>query len=170
LPDFYLGCCHVVYSDLFLVGFARPIIGNIPTISEMQAAYVCGLLGGRFPRPERIAERNARDQLENASRFSQLDLEAVYPVEMFSYCDKLARRMNVYPRLQDAASLLSWWRMQLAPATTMHYRLHDPRIRTFCERAPVYMPAVLVVLLLMLKPLDWAYRAVAWVRHNRVAL
>ena len=34
LDEFYLGCCHSDRSDLFLVGFARPIIGNIPTISE----------------------------------------------------------------------------------------------------------------------------------------
>ena len=32
--DFFLGCQHVDYSNIFLVGFARPIIGNIPSISE----------------------------------------------------------------------------------------------------------------------------------------
>jgi len=31
--DFYLGCVHVEYDDLFLIGFARPIIGSIPPIS-----------------------------------------------------------------------------------------------------------------------------------------
>ena len=37
IRDFHLGCLHVRHDDLFLVGFARPIIGNVPTISEMQA-------------------------------------------------------------------------------------------------------------------------------------
>jgi hypothetical protein len=169
LTDFYLGLCHARYSDLFLVGFARPIIGNIPTISEMQAAYVCGLIGGRFPRPERIAERNALDQQKNAARFAKLDLEAVYPVEMFSYCDHLARAMNTYPSVRSVGSVRAWWRIQLVPATTMHYHYHDPQIRRFCDRAPVYMPILLVLFLLLIKPLDWAYRVIQWLRRGPAA-
>lgn len=168
LTDFYLGCCHVKYNDLFLVGFARPIIGNIPTISEMQAAYICGLLSGRIPRPARVAELNAIDQQANAERFSKLDPQAVHPVEMFTYCDRLAAEMNVYPSLRNAGSLRSWWRMQLTPATTMHYWHHDLQIRRFFERAPVYMPTLLILLLLLLKPLDWTYRILHRLRRTRV--
>ena len=166
LTDFYLGCCHVTFPDLFLVGFARPIIGNIPSISEMQAEYVCGLIEGRFSRPERIAELNAADQQHNLARFSKLDLEAVYPVEMFSYCDILSRRMNTYPSLRRIGSVRTWWRMQISPATTMHYQYSDPQARRFYERAPVYMPILLVLFLLMLKPIDWAYRALRWLRRG----
>jgi dimethylaniline monooxygenase (N-oxide forming) len=166
LPDFYLGCCHVRHPDLFLVGFARPIIGNIPTISEMQAAYVCGLMSGRFARPTNIGELSACGQQQNAERFAKLDLEAVYPVEMFVYCDRLARAMNAYPSWRSAPSLGRWWRMQLSPATTAHYYYHDPQTRRFFERAPVYMPRLLILLLLLLKPLDWAYRALHWLRQK----
>jgi dimethylaniline monooxygenase (N-oxide forming) len=167
LPDFYLGCCHVKHKDLFLVGFARPIIGNIPTISEMQATYVCGLIRGRFPRPHPIAELNTIDQEHNAVRFAKLNLQAVYPVEMFSYCDLLARNMNMYPGLWAVRSLRSWCRMQLTPVTTMHYLYRDSQIRRFFERSPVYMPKLLVLLLLLLKPFDWAYRSVRWLRRSR---
>ena len=169
LPDFHLGCCHVSFPDLFLVGFARPIIGNIPTISEIQAAYVCGLIGGRFPRTERIAELTAIDQQQKAARFAKLDLEAVYPVEMFSYCDVLARNMNSFPSWRNVGSLRAWWSMQLAPATTAHYLYHDQQIRRFFARAPVYMPTLLVVFLLLLKPFDWTFRAVWWLRHRTAA-
>ncbi len=164
LSDFYLGCCHATLPNLYLVGFARPIIGNIPTISEMQAAYVCGLVGGRYTRPERITDLNAANQREHESRFSKLDLEAVYPVEMFSYCDQLSRQMNTYPSLRGVGSLRAWWRMQLSPATTMHYHYRDPQIRGLFERAPVYMPTLLVLFLLLLKPLDWTYRSIQWLR------
>jgi dimethylaniline monooxygenase (N-oxide forming) len=169
LPDFYLGCCHAVYSDLFLIGFARPIIGNIPTISEMQAAYVCGLIGCKYVRPAAIAELTARDQQKISQRFSKLDLSAVYPVEMFSYCDRLARHMHTYPSLKRAGSLRAWCRIQLSPATTMHYQYHDPQIRRFCERAPVYMPGLFILFLLLLKPLDGAYRAMRWLLRKPAA-
>ena len=169
LPDFYLGCCHARYSDLFLIGFARPIIGNIPTISEMQAAYVCGLIGGKYLRPASIVELTAWDQQKKARRFSKLNLEAVYPVEMFSYCDRLARHMHTYPSLKRAGSLQAWWRMQLTPATTMHYQYHDPQIRRFCESAPIFMPSPLVLFLLLLKPLDVAYRAARWLSRMPAA-
>lgn len=164
LPDFYLGCSHKSYTDLFLVGFARPIIGNIPTISEMQAAYVCGLIAGRFPRNERIAELNDADWRQKAARFPKLDLEAVYPVEMFSYCDELARLMNTYPTWRRVGSLRKWWQMQLSPATTAHYLFHDSKIRHFFARAPVYMPVLLICFLLLLKPFDWIFRAIKWLR------
>jgi hypothetical protein len=88
---------------------------------------------------------------------------------MFSYCDELARKMDVYPGLRSAGSLRTWWRMQLTPATTMHYLLHDPQIRKFCQRAPIYMPTLFVLLLLLLKPLDWVYRALAPLRRRPAA-
>lgn len=166
LTDFYLGCCHVTHPDLFLTGFARPIIGNIPSISEMQAEYVCGLIGGRYARPERIAELNEADQRHHRARFSKLDLEAVYPVEMFSYCDALSRKIGTYPSLRRIGSVRSWWRMLISPATTMHYHFQDPQVRCFYERAPVYMPILLILFLLMLKPIDWAYRAVRRLRRG----
>ncbi len=160
LSDFYLGCCHQSYPDLFLVGFARPIIGNIPTISEMQSQFVCGLITGRFTRPGRIVELNSANQAENAQRFAKLNREAIYPVEMFPYCDALARLMNSYPSLPQIRSFRTWFRMQLSPATTMHYAFRNPETRGFFEDAPIYMPTRLVLLLLMLKPIDATYRIV----------
>ncbi len=158
LNDFYLGCCHQSYPNIFLIGFARPIIGNIPTISEMQAQWVCGLIAGHFPRPNRIAERNAANQQENSRRHAKLNREAIYPVEMFPYCDELARLMLSYPSYPQLRSIRTWLRMQLSPATTMHYAFRSPETRDFFEKAPIYMPARLILLLLMLKPMDAMYR------------
>ncbi len=158
LADFYLGCCHVKYPDLYLVGFARPIIGNIPTISEMQARYVCGLIAGEFRRPLKIEELHRVDLANRRARYKNLNLDAIYPVEMFPYCDQLARLMKAYPSLLSVGSLVSWCRMQLEPATTMHYVYRDRQVRERCKSAPIYMPTSLVLLLLALKPLDLAYR------------
>ena len=156
--DFYLGCCHVVYDDLHAVGFARPIIGNIPTISEVQTRFVCGLISGEYIRPPDIKELHQADLACQGARYKKLDLNAMYPVEMFPYCDQLAKLMNSYPSLFAVGSLVTWCRMQLAPATTMHYFDRHRQLNDVGKSAPIYMPLKLVAFLLALKPLDWSYR------------
>ncbi|MEW4563119.1 FAD/NAD(P)-binding protein [Bremerella sp. JC770] len=160
LADFYLGCVHANCADLFLVGFARPVIGNIPSISEMQANYVAALISENVPRPADIAQQHALAQQANYARYPRLDLEIIYPVEMFPYCDYLAQQMKIYPTVRSAGSLREWWRIQLQPATTAHYYYQDPPTQRFFGSAPVYMPMVFVLLLLFLKPLDWGFRIV----------
>ncbi|MDZ4848650.1 MAG: hypothetical protein SGI77_05100 [Pirellulaceae bacterium] len=158
LGDFYLGCQSLRWPKLFMIGFARPIIGNIPSMSEMQANYVAGLISGRFATETKAKQAHQRDRTFLAQRFSKLNLNAIYPAEMFPYCDLLARRMGVFPSLARIGSLADWIRMQLAPATTIHYFWHDPKARAAIERLPIYMPRLLIVLLLLLKPIDWTYR------------
>ena len=51
LRDFYRGCVHVHLPNLFLIGFTRPIIGNIPSISEVQARFAAGVLSGSTDCP-----------------------------------------------------------------------------------------------------------------------
>jgi len=160
LADFYLGCVHAKCPDLFLVGFARPVIGNIPSISEMQANYVAALISGSVPRPADIAQQHTLAQQANYARYPRLDLEIIYPVEMFPYCDYLAQQMKIFPTVRSAGSLREWWRIQLQPATTAHYYYQDPPTHRFFGSAPVYMPTVFVLLLLLLKPLDWGFRIV----------
>lgn len=160
LADFYLGCVHAAYPDIFLVGFARPVIGNIPSISEMQANYIAALISGAAARPPDIAQQHKLAQEANYARYPRLDLEIIYPVEMFPYCDYLARQMKIYPTVKTAGSLREWWRIQLQPATTAHYYYQDQPTHRFFGGAPVYMPSVFVLLLLMLKPLDWGFRIV----------
>lgn len=164
--DFYLGCVHVKHSNLFLIGFARPVIGNIPTISEMQARYVCGLIAGKWNRPDSIETRHRNEQSELTRRFRSVDRRTVYPVEMFPYCDELAKQMNVYPSVRSVGSLGQWCRVQLTPATTLHYAMEDEVNGSAGQRthhrlwdpSPIYLPPLLTILLLCLKPVDAAYR------------
>ena len=158
LADFYLGCTHASDPDLFLVGFARPIIGNIPTISEMQSRYVCGSIAGKYPRPPNIKSLHQNDLANRKVRYKHLNMDAIYPVEMFPYCDQLAKLMKVYPSLLSVGSIGSWCKFQIAPASTMHYFEREQPLPEPCRSAPVYMPKSLVLLLLAIKPLDWVYR------------
>lgn len=158
LADFYLGCCHVSFPDLHLVGFARPIIGNIPSISEMQARYVISIVSGNVARPSRIAQLHQADVRKRKDRYKNLNMNAMYPVEMFPYCDQLARLMKAIPSLFSTVSLRSWCRTQLAPASTLHYTDGNHQLSEHADSAEVYMPTALVCFLLALKPLDWIYR------------
>ena len=156
--DFYMGCVHIKYSNLFLIGFARPIIGNIPTISELQARYACGLISGQVNRESEIVKLHQINAEQNRTQFANLNLDAIYPVEMFPYSDQLARLMGAYPSVRSIGSVLKWCREQLTPATTLHYFAHDTEARKCFTKSQVYMPLLLIWLLLMLKPADWVYR------------
>jgi dimethylaniline monooxygenase (N-oxide forming) len=156
IRDFYLGCMHSTFPDLFVVGFARPIIGNIPSISEMQARWVAGLLADKFARPSDLPSRNQADIKLHQKRFSKLNLDAIYPVEMFPYCDQLARLMS-HGADQSTTQKPRQWRDQFTPASTLQYDFFKANPDEL-ERSPVYMPVSLILFLYALKPLDWLYR------------
>lgn len=161
--DFYLGCIHHRLPHAYLIGFARPIIGNIPSISEMQARLVCGQISGKFPRPADIQVLHERDQAQRRQRFKSLCLDGMYPVEMFPYCDQLARMMGIYPTISRIGSWWSWLRMQLEPASTLHYfaqSANNDSKEDAAKRAPIYMPSTLILLLIALLPLSWLMRLV----------
>ncbi|MFK7850363.1 MAG: NAD(P)-binding domain-containing protein [Akkermansiaceae bacterium] len=161
LQDFYEGCAHVSHDDLFLVGFTRPIIGNIPTISEMQAKYVTGLIAGEFDRPEDIEQRHAAEQKEHAATFKNLNTKTIRPVEMFPYCDRLARMMDCYPTRRKIGSTKAWIKTLLAPASTMHYvdSDHDPKAVSADKiHSPIIITSLLVLIKALQKPLLWIMR------------
>lgn len=155
MEDFYLGCVSLKFPNLFLVGFARPIIGNIPSISEVQATYIARLLSKRVRLSADVGREHMEDRQKLQSRFSRLNLYAIYPVEMFPYCDELAKRMGCKPTITSIRSLEAWIRCQLAPATTLQYFGDNPRSQEAVRGLPIYMPPLLILLLLMLKPIDW---------------
>ena len=142
LGDFYLGCIHTEFDHLFAVGFARPVIGNIPSISEMQANLVCRILAGKVPRPDDIKRKAVADWNQKRKRFTTLAqrLTWVYPVEMFDYCDRLASEMRMMPTLRRCGSLSLWVKTRLAAASTWAYFVDQPPIRTRLRDAPVHLP------------------------------
>jgi hypothetical protein len=159
VSDFHLGCLHVHQDNLFLVGFTRPIIGNIPTISEMQAKLVIGMIAGRWKRPFGTENLHARARNKQLREFPSLNTETIYPVEMFPYCDILARLMDAYPSLRKVGSLSRWLKIQLSPASTMHYVDDDYDAQSIDAHA-IHSPPVITMLLTLIKLIDWPYRLV----------
>lgn len=161
VADFHEGCVHVTFDDLFLIGFARPIIGNIPTISEVQAKYVTGVISGKYPRPLDIKTLHASGQERIKRDFPNLNAESIFPVEMFPYCDRLAREMGSDPTLQNVGSIKGWIKAILAPASTTHYvdRDHDSdALSAETVHSPILVIFLLVVIKTIERPLSWLCR------------
>jgi hypothetical protein len=154
--DFYLGCVHVEQHNLFLVGFARPILGNIPSINEIQAQYVTALLAGQCPRPPDIREAHRRERERLERTYPQLNTEGVVPVEMFPYCDRLAKKLGTYPSLRRLGLSRRWLKTWLSPASTLHY-LDENHDAHFVARQPIHSPWILIVLLWLIKLVDIPY-------------
>ena len=157
--DFYLGCQHVEYDNLFLIGFARPIIGNIPSISEMQARYVVGLINGDYQRPKNIASSYERERKDLKTRYPKLNVDLMYPVDMVPYCDKLAKKMGILPRLSKLRSVRRWIKILLSPFSTTHY-LSDDFDPDYIDRQRVYSPLIITSILLIIKFFDIPYKMV----------
>ncbi len=158
LSDFYLGCCHSKLEGIFAVGYARPIIGNIPSISEMQARYVCSLIGGQHPRPRDLQRIHEQDRAALCRRYRNIDVDKVLPVEMFPYCDQLAKEMGLAIGPSVVHSFSGWWKCLVSPATTMHYFWRERATKSFVVKERRYMPWLLVLLILLVKPFDWIFK------------
>lgn len=154
--DFHLGVLHVEHDDLFLVGYTRPIIGNIPTISEMQARLVTGIIAGKVERPPNITALHAAGRKRVESDFPQLNTETIYPVEMIPYCDCLARIMGTFPSFRKVGSLRRWMKIQLSPASTTHY-LDEDFSPQETGNETVHSPWIITALLVVISILTLPY-------------
>ena len=160
IRDFHEGCLHVEHDDLFLIGFARPIIGNIPTIAEIQAKYVTRIISGDCPRPVAIKALHSTALQRIERDYGKLNTAATHPVEMFPYCDRLSHQMGIYPTLKKVGSLPRWIRIFLSPASTDQYLDEDfDALRT--ESRKIHSPPLINALLILIKifelPLRWKF-------------
>jgi hypothetical protein len=143
--------------NLFLIGFARPIIGNIPSISEMQARYTVGLLSGKYALPTGWKEKQNDAWKLLCEEYGTINTENVYPVEHFMYCDILAREMGMMPTLASVRSLRTWLKILLAPISTLHYT-DEYFDQQAIDRQKIYMPGILLAFLSLMRLLGLPLR------------
>ncbi len=161
LKDFYHGCVYISNNNLFLIGFARPIIGNIPSISEMQARYAVGMLSGKHKLPEDVREQQHIAWKELSEEYSSIDVDNVYPVEQFPYCDVLAKEMGMMPTLKNT-DFRTWVKLNLVPASTLHYinnDIDDYFDKQALSKERIYTPPVLIFILLIIRIAEMCWQA-----------
>lgn len=165
LKDFYLGCVHTSMHNLFLIGFARPIIGNIPSISEMQARYAVGVLSGKYTIPRTLKEKQNTAWNLLCADYRTINTENVYPVEQYPYCDILAQEMGMMPTLANVKSLKAWLKIMLAPASTTHYT-DDYFDRRAIEKQQIHTPLILLALLTLLRLFEYPFRLIGRIKQK----
>jgi cation diffusion facilitator CzcD-associated flavoprotein CzcO len=166
LKNFYLGCVHTDMPNLFLIGFARPIIGNIPSICEMQALYTVGVLSGKYMLPTEMKEKQIEAWKLLCAEYRTINTENVYPVEQFTYCDILAREMGIMPTLGTVRSLRTWLKIMLTPISTLHY-MDQYFDQQAIDRQKVYTPGILIAFLTFMRILGFPIRLIKSVRNAK---
>ncbi len=111
------------------IGFARPAIGSIPVISELQARWVARVLSGRCTLPAPQEMRAAIDHDDDVTkRTFPKDFEQLpYLVAHARYLDWVAREIGCMPDVRELRRTPGLLRaFYSAPFTAMQYRLVGP--------------------------------------------
>jgi cation diffusion facilitator CzcD-associated flavoprotein CzcO len=125
------------------VGFARPAIGSIPVISELQARWVARVFSGscRLPGPDEMSRSIAAAEAATRARFPKDFDQLPYLVPYAEYLDSLAREIGCMPEvrdLRDPAGLLRAF--YSAPFTALQYRLVGPGALPDAKRRMLELP------------------------------
>ena len=167
LKDFYHGVVHTDMPNLFLIGFARPIIGNIPSISEMQARYAVGLLSGKYKLPTGLKEKQNEAWKLLCAEYRTINTENVYPVEQIPYSDMLAREMDIMPTFANVKSLRTWLKIMLTPFSATHY-VDQYFDQQSIDQQQIYTPVILLTFLTLMRLLGFPLRLIKRVRNTKI--
>lgn len=104
LRNFYKNCfAPDGNGTLGFIGFARPAIGAIPPIAEMQARWFASLLSGktRLPATEIMIKEIEEDAAWHKKNFFKVSDRVTGLVEYTRYMDELAEKIGCRPRWKD---------------------------------------------------------------------
>ena len=130
VADFVYAAVHKSDPTVFLGGFARPVIGNIPTIAELQARWICDIITGKCERPTLVDWE--RDRASQKRKYPMINTDAVYPTDMYPYCETIGRRLRTKESYRS-------WKTLLTPYSTLRY-FPTPENEKLIEKSPIFMP------------------------------
>ena len=111
------------------IGFARPAIGSIPVISELQARWVARVLSGQcaLPAPQQMHAAIAADDAATERTFPKDFEQLPYLVAHARYLDGVAREIGCMPEVRELRRTPGLLRaFYSAPFTAVQYRLVGP--------------------------------------------
>ena len=134
LRDRYKFVFDVEDPSIAFIGYVRPVVGAIPSITEMQSRWVSKVFAKTIPfkslENRRADVKQDLEFWENYFKESSQRLEGL--VEGFIYIDQIAHLAGVFP---DYKALLfrnpkGWFTAVFAPYNGATYRLNEPEHET----------------------------------------
>jgi len=114
---------------LALIGFARPVVGSIPGIVEMQSLYAGKVFSQKVRLPSRQEMLNTieKDKLRQHDTYAQTSERITGLVNFFLYNDELARLAGVYPNYGKLflKSPRKWWKAVAVPYNNCQFLLNE---------------------------------------------
>ena len=164
----YKHCIHPDYpSDIYFIGFARPALGAVPPLIELQARWCALLASNRLrlpPKSQMIKEidhycKYLRRQFPS-TRIDRLTSLTDYLI----YSDDLARSIGCRPNFRQIlfTDPYLWLKLMCGPLLNAHYRLTGPhaqpeRARSIILKAKwVKQPNILYSIMLFIYLLFWS--------------
>ena len=166
--------------SMAFVGFVRPIVGSIPTTSEIQARLVAKVFSGSIQLPSSEERRHVIQQDDQLwSHFFQHnkhDYDKPSPiVEGYLYVESLAKLACVIP---DYWALLKsspkdWYVATFAPYNGCLYRLNSPTYRSTAlatlnshRRGTTNPLHLILILFLRFSLIDWCLQKLATLKYH----
>ena len=132
---------HVFYVDdptLAFCGFARPTLGSLPMVSEMQARLIANVFSDKINLPMDMKAISDKDREKSNIDFKDTSLRLNYLVNTYYYNDELADLMGIKPNMGKLLFTNPYWCFHLLinPWTHFHYTLFDKneRYRSIAEK------------------------------------
>jgi len=128
--NLYKNCFDLNFgSTLCFVGFARPAIGSVPPISELQARWFARILNkeNTLPDIQTMKKEIEEDKERHKKTFRIVSDRLPNLVDFTSYMDQLAKYIDCKPQLKNLLknpNLL--FKMYYAPFAGYQYRLQGP--------------------------------------------
>ena len=125
---------HPDDTSLAFIGFVRPVRGSIPSGAEMQAWLYSKVLSGKFilPSNKEMKEIIYKEIRERKSHFGDANNRIRTLVQVYEYCDDIARMIGVYPnyfKLFFQVGPMNFWKIIRAPFHMSQYRLQTKQER-----------------------------------------
>lgn len=118
----------VADTTLAYVGFARPYVGSIPFLSEIQARVVASKFAHKLVLPEEktLREISKEDRLKQLKMFPRDAKTNWSIVNLFDYTDELGKLIDAKPKKTLVlTNPILWWKIMRQVHTPFALRIND---------------------------------------------
>lgn len=116
--------------SLAFIGFARPVVGSIPALAELQSIYVAKIFSNKLQLPDKNTRETIiqKDKLQQDKTYSKTSKRIKGLVNFFVYSDEIAGLAGIRPHYIKLLlkSPKKWLAAILAPYNNCQFLLNDP--------------------------------------------